>query len=331
MEIWDHETFILDQFQSLFQRTEEIGSMARQFLWTDAGRAALSACWIVGRLRKLDVGRIIIPHSQQIVCIMENKLADFLTFSSQLWQSCFHLGPVVAKTHLILSVTLSVSTTLYSNHLTSYEPLNLRQKMLAMGVSVAEKVVRQMKTSLQQRIQSQLESQQQLQLQTANLSGSGTDLVSPNPATQFSPLTSDSTESMIVNLNLWEWPPAPISTCNTHPYPIEGAIPTVLAADADPAPPSVVAQPINSVQAQQQPISPASLMPDSLRNIDFPGNNSVLADPMSLPSLVSPFTLFNSDPASLAQAMERAVSGDSALGPISIFDGSPTVLQSMWD
>ncbi|KAM7204752.1 hypothetical protein V8F20_003536 [Naviculisporaceae sp. PSN 640] len=323
MEIWDHETFILDRFQSLFQRTEEVGNMARQFLWTDAARAALSACWIVGRLRKLDVGRIIIPHPQQIVCGMENRLAEFLAFSSQLWQRCFHLGPVVAKAHLILSVTLSVTTTLYSNHLLNYEPLHLRQKMLSMGVTAAEKVVGQMKTSLQQRIQTHLQRQQQLHLQTTNLPAA-TNMVSPNEATQFSPMTANSLESpeaILNSLNVWAWPPAPINTANTNSFgPIEGAIPQVLAPDT---------QHMTAPQAAQ-PIPPPPLITD-LGNMDFSNN---MADPTSLSSLVSPFTLYNSDPACLAQAMERAVSGnsaDSSLGTISVFDGASTIPQSLWD
>ncbi|KAM7216478.1 hypothetical protein V8F06_008191 [Rhypophila decipiens] len=330
MEAWDHETFILNQFRSLFQRTEEVGTMARQFLWADASRAALSACWIVGRLRKLDIGRIIIPHPQQIVCVMESKLAEFSSFSSQFWQSCFHLGPVIAKTHLILSVTLSVTTSLYSNRLTSYEPVNLRRRMLSMGVSAAEKVTAQMKTSLQQRIQGLLQRQQQLQLQTTNLAGTGQSMGPQSAATQFSPITispDDSPGSMLSNLNLWEWPPSNIHTSNTNTYAaIEGAIPAIMVPDTDPMPTSVGLPP---PPQQQSVAAPPPLITDSLCTLDFSGSNSTMSDPSSVTSLVSPYTLFNTDPAALAQAVERAVSGDSTLGPVPVFDA--LIPQSLWD
>ena len=331
MEIWDHQTFILDQFQSLFQRNQEVGNMARQFLWTDGARAAFGACWIVNRLRRLDVGRIIIPHAEQTVCVMERKLAKFCEFSSHLWQGCFFLGPVIAKTYLILAVSLGVLTNLYSNHLNNYKPFTLRQKIFSLGVSTAEKVTAEMKAALQERTQSrqQLAQQdhQQLDQPPEGDSRMATNYQfapeSPNTTVAEPPGTPQTAHSQIGSLSMWEWPTTPIPSTMLvdDAYSLPGTIPTVEGATA----PTPSAERVAAIR----PPPPPPLVTDSLGGFDFLGG--AMPDPATLSSQleISPLTLFNSDPASLAALMEQSMSSisNSSLG--SMYDpagGDP----SMW-
>ncbi|KAK3685167.1 hypothetical protein B0T22DRAFT_428674 [Podospora appendiculata] len=151
LEIWDYTSSVLHKFQNLCQQEGEVGNMAVHLLWTHAGRAALSACSVVRRLRTFDLNRIMPPHPQQSVYIFQRLLVDSLIFLSQLWQSRFHLGPLTAKINLILAVCLKVTASLYS---TDYDDAErIRHELLAEGVEAAEKEIADMKLKLQQRQQ----------------------------------------------------------------------------------------------------------------------------------------------------------------------------------
>ena len=174
MEIWDYSTSVLHQFQSLCQDAHEISHMARYLLWTDAGRAALSACWVVGRLRRLDLGDILAPHhSQQQTAssVFQQLLTNSLVFLSHLWQGKFHLGPVAAKTSLILAVSLNV--TLYlseqgdgswddepsgSNRGRGGRNEKTEKRLFDAGVAAAERIVADMRRMLLLQEQEQLQA-----------------------------------------------------------------------------------------------------------------------------------------------------------------------------
>ncbi|KAK3942557.1 hypothetical protein QBC46DRAFT_379873 [Diplogelasinospora grovesii] len=153
MEMWDYASSVLHQFQSLCQGPQrEICNMAYHLLWTDAGRAALSACWIVGRLRRLDSSRIMSPHPQHTVFVFQQLLTKSLSFLCQLWHSKFHLGPVAAKTSLLFAISLNVTSNLYlDSEGTSSSDDNRHKKLFEEGVAAAERLIADMKETLAQR------------------------------------------------------------------------------------------------------------------------------------------------------------------------------------
>ncbi|KAK5652182.1 hypothetical protein OQA88_10825 [Cercophora sp. LCS_1] len=148
MEAWDHASFVVHHFQRLFQSHRCLETIVFQLLWADVGRAALASCWIVGRLRRLDYGCIIAPHPQQTVRIFHQVLADSMLFLSQLWKARFHLGPVAAKVHLVLTVAWKVTTKLYSDE---YDPSSVQQKLIDLAAVTAESLIAEMKLALQKR------------------------------------------------------------------------------------------------------------------------------------------------------------------------------------
>lgn len=149
METWDHATSVMHQFQNLCQTREKMRDMACHLLWADVNRAALTACWLVGRLRRLDHGSCLSDSNpQQTLCVFQRLLVELLSFLSQLWHTRFHLGPVAAKVNLILAVLLKTSEYLDS---ADYHPVSVEQTLFRQAVAAAEKVVGDMKFSLQQR------------------------------------------------------------------------------------------------------------------------------------------------------------------------------------
>lgn len=157
LEIWDCTISILNQFQSICQASDDTAALAtnpetldasviaRHLLWTDAGRAALSACLVVGRLRRQDLDRAlplsVRPQKQHTASIFQQMLAQSLSALLQLWRSKYHLGPVTAKTSLLLAVTIAVTTSLYSDF----------TEIFNKGVAAADQLIEDMKRDLDQR------------------------------------------------------------------------------------------------------------------------------------------------------------------------------------
>jgi hypothetical protein len=138
MEIWDYSTSILGEFQSLSQiRSEsktqkprskskstnvaasDASAMGHHLMWTDAGRAALSGCLVVGRLRRHDIDKTmpfsVQPRQQHTAVVFRPMLTQSLSALLQLWHSKSHLGPVTAKTSMVIAIAIAVTNSLYSD------------------------------------------------------------------------------------------------------------------------------------------------------------------------------------------------------------------------
>ncbi|KAL1908277.1 hypothetical protein Sste5344_005804 [Sporothrix stenoceras] len=143
LEIWDLTTSILSQFQSLSQKESEpktnktrskpksqlplpeypnmtasdTSAMAHHLMWTDAGRAALSGCLVVGRLRRHDIDKTmpfsVHPRQQHTASIFQHMLTQSLSALLDLWRSKSHLGPVTAKISMVIAVAIAVTNSLY--------------------------------------------------------------------------------------------------------------------------------------------------------------------------------------------------------------------------
>ncbi|KAK3947490.1 hypothetical protein QBC32DRAFT_365742 [Pseudoneurospora amorphoporcata] len=163
MEIWDSSTSVFHEFQSLYQSRipsdMDIPSMAGHLLWTDACRAVLAACWTVSRLRELDNS----SHPQRTVHVLQQILTEALGFMSGMWKAKFHLGPIAAKTSIILAVTLNV--TLNSS---KSNKLDQQQALMDVGVATAENLVAELTQALQLR-QMDMEGQEPHSQQTRGI------------------------------------------------------------------------------------------------------------------------------------------------------------------
>lgn len=146
LEIWDLTTSILSQFQSLSQKESEpktqktrakskskslpppeyhnaaasdTSAMAHHLMWTDAGRAALSGCLVVGRLRRHDIDKTmpfsVHPRQQHTASIFQHMLTQSLFALLDLWRSKSHLGPVTAKISMVIAVAIAVTNSLYTD------------------------------------------------------------------------------------------------------------------------------------------------------------------------------------------------------------------------
>ncbi|EGO61538.1 hypothetical protein NEUTE1DRAFT_128104 [Neurospora tetrasperma FGSC 2508] len=182
MEIWDYSTSVFHEFRSLCQSSSpipaavaagKITDIACHLLWTDACRAVLAACWTVSRLRELNVP--MSPHPQQSTTmvhmhVFQQILTDALGFLSGMWKAKFHLGPVAAKTSLILAVTLNVTLAAQQQNSSSSSNLDLAPALMEVGVVTAEMLIGEFTAALQQQQQRQrLQQQQQQQQQRQRL------------------------------------------------------------------------------------------------------------------------------------------------------------------
>lgn len=159
MEIWDSSTSVFHEFQSLCQLQlqlptpaspstastdtdiTKITSMTCHLLWTDACRAVLAACWTVSRLRELDSSS---RQPQRTVHVFQQILTEALGFLSGMWKTKFHLGPVAAKTSIILAVAMNVT-------LNNNSGLDAHGKgRMDVGVATAEGLVGEFRDALQQ-------------------------------------------------------------------------------------------------------------------------------------------------------------------------------------
>ncbi|EPE10459.1 c6 transcription factor [Ophiostoma piceae UAMH 11346] len=169
LEIWDCTISILNQFLNICQEDESTGKsaskskfspkpstvlkpsvadssvIAHHFLWTDVGRASLSACLVVGRLRRQEVDRAVPfsvrPQQHHTAAIFQQMLSQSLDVLLQLWRSKYHMGPVTAKTSLLLTVTAAVTANLYTNF----------DDVLNSGVGAANQLISDIKEEVAQR------------------------------------------------------------------------------------------------------------------------------------------------------------------------------------
>lgn len=171
LEIWDYAISVLGQFQSICQpdntrqadgsfdirNTTDSSSAAStatatadahnavfHMLWPDASRAALAACLVIGRLRRLDEDRDM-PFTaltqQHSASVFQLLLVQALCFLSRIFRSKSHLGPVTAEIGLLLSVTSAVANNL---HLDSGD-------ILDQGVAAADQAIADLSADLDQR------------------------------------------------------------------------------------------------------------------------------------------------------------------------------------
>ncbi|KAK1779872.1 hypothetical protein QBC45DRAFT_450550 [Copromyces sp. CBS 386.78] len=166
MEIWDSSTSVFHEFQSLCQSripsdiVDMPSIMASHLLWTDACRAVLAACWAVSRLRELDNS----SHPQRTVHVLQQILTEALGFMSGMWRAKFHLGPIAAKTSIILAVTLNVTLSLNSSKSNNLD----QQALMDVGVATAENLVAELRQALQLR-QMEFEGQEPQSQQTIKI------------------------------------------------------------------------------------------------------------------------------------------------------------------
>lgn len=164
MEIWDYSTSVFYEFRSLCQSPSpipaaaagKITDIACHLLWTDACRAVLAACWTVSRLRELSVS--LSPHPQSTMVhmhVFQQILTDALGFLSGMWKAKFYLGPVAAKTSIILAVTLNVTLAAQQQNSSSSSNLDVAPALMEVGVVTAEILIGEFTAALQQRQQQQ--------------------------------------------------------------------------------------------------------------------------------------------------------------------------------
>ncbi|KAK3350524.1 hypothetical protein B0H65DRAFT_506128 [Neurospora tetraspora] len=225
MEIWDCSASVFHEFQSLCGQSPSsspssasITSMACHLLWTDACRAVLAACWTVSRLRELDRSSRCHPQKRRVVHVFQQILTETLGFFSGMWRAKFHLGPVAAKTSIILAVTLNVTL---NNSLDE-------RGLMEVGVATAESLVAEFMQALRRM---QREGQGQSQAQNQQTSRSATmssdldlELMMPLPLTYSPSVVSaslsspdlDSSQSVASFASLYgSWPHPPPTPSNT--------------------------------------------------------------------------------------------------------------------
>lgn len=147
LDTWNYASSILYQFQKVTQTPEEdTSSAAFHLLWTHAGRAAFSACVIIGRLRNIDRRRMIPVHPTSSASVFCELLAKLLTSMLELWLRRSHRGPVPVKTYIMLSICQVVTSHLYS----IIEHGDGREEIYRRAVSSAEDAIVELKSALQQ-------------------------------------------------------------------------------------------------------------------------------------------------------------------------------------
>lgn len=171
MEVWDHAISILDVLQNLLQLGEHRGpedaaaaaEIAYQLLWPDAVRAAMCACILVSRMRRLDSGRALLwsgplggggRRNNTIASVCQSLLSAPLSFMCRFWQGRFHLGPVATKVSLLLAVALTVTSNLDA----AADPAardwtpDSKERFMRMGVAVVDDWVAGMKSAFEVRM-----------------------------------------------------------------------------------------------------------------------------------------------------------------------------------
>ncbi|KAJ6178067.1 hypothetical protein N7519_008528 [Penicillium mononematosum] len=176
-EAWDNSVSVLYQLQEVLQSGSELSSVAYHLLWTDLARAALTACLVVGRLRSINLGTTVCNGPPPTLVVFQQLLLKSLDSLSHILAGRYRLGPVAAKTRLVLAVAKTVTSSLISDFGGSQQD----SKFLQLGITAAEEVVNEMERSLKRENQDS----------TLGLSGSNTTRMSPPSAPAPTPLAMD--------------------------------------------------------------------------------------------------------------------------------------------
>lgn len=175
-ELWDNSVSILHRLQDVLQSGSELSSVAYHLLWTDLARAALTACLVVGRLRRINMGATVSNNPQPTLVIFQQLLLKYLDSLSQILARRYHLGPVAAKTRLVIAVATTVTSSLVDD----FSGLQQDSKFLQVGIKAADEVVTEMERSLKRETQDS----------TPALLGFNTAMA-PAPPSDLTPLTAD--------------------------------------------------------------------------------------------------------------------------------------------
>lgn len=143
-EAWDNSVPILNQLQEVLQSDSELSSIAYQLLWTDLGRAALTACLVVGRLRSINLETTVSNSPPPTLVMFQQLLLKFLDSLSQILAGRYRLGHVVAKTRLVFAVATKVTSSLISD----FGDAQQYSKFMELGITAAEETVTEMERSL---------------------------------------------------------------------------------------------------------------------------------------------------------------------------------------
>lgn len=145
-EAWDNSVSILYQLQEVLQDDSELSSVAYHLLWTDLTRAALTACLVVGRLRTINLETTVSNGPPPTLVMFQQLLLKSLDSFSQILDGRYRLGPVAAKTRLVLAVATTITSSLISDFGGSQQD----SRFFQIGITAAEEVVSQMERSLKQ-------------------------------------------------------------------------------------------------------------------------------------------------------------------------------------
>lgn len=139
LETWDLATSTTHQFHRL------PSPLADHLLWSHASRAALTACFVVGRLRALDTRRPT-TNPKHTTRVFHSLLADSLSSLARRLHTRAHLGPVAAKVSLVVAVAVGVTEQLFADG-----DGDVTGRLVAEGVRTAGKEVEGMKAALGER------------------------------------------------------------------------------------------------------------------------------------------------------------------------------------
>lgn len=143
-EAWDNSVPILNQLREVLQSDPELSSVAYHLLWTDLGRAALTACLVVGRLRSINLETIVSNSPPPTLVMFQQLLLKTLESLSQILAGRYRLGPVSAKMRLVFAVATKITSTLVSD----FDDVRKDSKLIQLGITAAEEVVTEMERSL---------------------------------------------------------------------------------------------------------------------------------------------------------------------------------------
>ncbi|KAL2695509.1 hypothetical protein AAEP93_003602 [Penicillium crustosum] len=174
-ELWDNSVSILHQLQEVLQSGSELSSVAYHLLWTDLARAALTACLVVGRLRRINMGTTVSDNPQPTLVIFQQLLLKYLDSLSQILAGKYHLGRVAAKTRLVIAVATTVTSSLVDD----FGGLQQDSKCLQVGIKAANETVAEMEHHLKR----------ENQVSTSALVGLNTATTSAPPS-GLAPLTA---------------------------------------------------------------------------------------------------------------------------------------------
>ncbi|KAK0754483.1 hypothetical protein B0T18DRAFT_484942 [Schizothecium vesticola] len=138
LETWDLATSTTHHFHRL---PSPLHPISHHLLWSHASRAALTACFVVGRLRALDARRTANPqHTTRVFHVL---LGDSLASLARRLRARAHLGPVAAKASLVVAVAVGVTERLFADG-----DGNVAERLVAEGVRTAGREVGEMKAAL---------------------------------------------------------------------------------------------------------------------------------------------------------------------------------------